>query len=241
MIVIPAIDLKDGHCVRLQQGRADAVTRYSDDPVAMAREWEQRGGKYLHVVDLDGAFSGKPVHLKTVAKITAAVSMPVELGGGMRNDENITAALEAGVARVIIGTRALADQSALSAMVQRFSDKLAVGIDARDGLVQVKGWVETSDVKAEDLAAAADRAGVATIIYTDTNTDGMLQGPNLAAVGRVCQKVDCAVIASGGVSKVADVRDLCELPYTNLTGVIVGKALYDGRMTLEELNDACGL
>lgn len=236
MIIIPAIDLKDGCCVRLRQGRADDVTHYSGDPVAMAREWEARGARYLHVVDLDGAFRGEPVHTAVISEIARNVSMSVEVGGGLRTDAHIEALLEAGVSRAILGTRALEDTAALSALAERFGDRLAVGIDARDGYVQVKGWVETTGVSAVELAQKADSSGVSTIIYTDTSTDGMLQGPNLAAVEEVCRKVSCCVIASGGISTVEDIRNLCEMKLPNLTGAIVGKALYDNRITLEELN-----
>ena len=238
MIIIPAIDLKDGCCVRLRQGRADDVTHYSGDPVAMAREWEERGARYLHVVDLDGAFRGEPAHAAVIAEIARAIAIPVEVGGGLRTDAQIEALLEAGVSRAILGTRALEDAAALNALAERFGDRLAVGIDARDGYVQVKGWVETTGVSAGELAQKADSAGISTIIYTDTSTDGMLQGPNLAAVEDVCRKVECSVIASGGISTADDIRKLCELKLPNLAGAIVGKALYDNRVTLEELHKA---
>lgn len=239
MIILPAIDLKDGHCVRLRQGRADDATIYSDDPAAMARQWRDQGAQALHVVDLDGAFAGVPKHLAVVQQIVAAMGdIPVELGGGLRTDDDVRRALATGVARVIIGTRALADSEALRRLVQAHGDRIAVGIDARNGRVQVKGWVETSDTRATDLARRAADLGVATIIYTDTATDGMLAGTNVAAMDEMCRTVPCRIIASGGVSAPEHVRALTALGHANLYGAIVGKALYDGRTTLAALQTA---
>jgi len=236
MLIIPAIDLKDGRCVRLEQGRADQVTAYAGDPVDTALRWQTEGGLWLHVVDLDGAFQGHPVHTDTVRRIAAAVGIPVELGGGMRTDADISQALEAGVRRVILGTRACEQPADLAGLVQRFgSDRIAVGIDARDGWVQTRGWVTTTQMRAEDLARSVCEAGVGTILYTDTRRDGMLQGVNTEQVDRICTAVDCTVIASGGVSSPADVSRLVALQRANLAGVIVGKALYDGTVTLPEL------
>ncbi len=238
MIIIPAIDLKDGKCVRLKQGLADESTVYSENPADMAKRWEDAGGEYLHVVDLDGAFTGKRHHTDVVRSIVEAVNMPVELGGGIRTDDDIRATLDCGVRRVIIGTRAINDIDALGKLVSEFGDKIVVGIDARDGFVQVNGWVETSAVKALDLATIVANAGVSTIIYTDTATDGMLKGHNVAATKEMCQHVSCDVVASGGVSSVKDVSALSSLGLDNLQGAIVGKALYDGVATLEELIQA---
>ena len=240
MIIIPAIDLQGGRCVRLRQGRADEATIYSDDPVAMARKWAGLGARALHVVDLDGAFQGGPRHAETIAKIVAAIPIPVEVGGGLRTDDDVARLLDAGAARAIIGTRALSDPEALDRLVARFGgDAIAAGIDARGGLVQVKGWVETSSVKAVDLARRVEKAGVKTIIYTDTATDGMLSGPNLAAQSEMCRATSCDIIASGGVGAVEHVRALAALGFPNLCGAIVGKALYDGRASLPELVAAC--
>ncbi len=243
MIILPAIDLKDGRCVRLRQGRADDATIYSDDPAAMARQWRAQGAQALHVVDLDGAFAGAPKHLDVVRLIVAAMGeIPVELGGGLRTDDDVRRALDCGVARVIIGTRALADAPALQRLVQAHGARIAVGIDARDGRVQVKGWVETSDTRATDLARRAADLGVATIIYTDTATDGMLAGTNVAAMDEMCATVPaCNVIASGGVSAPEHVRTLQALGRANLYGAIVGKALYDGRTTLAALQTAAAV
>lgn len=238
MIIFPAIDLKDGKCVRLKQGLADESTVYSENPAEMAKRWQDVGGEFLHVVDLDGAFSGKRKHTDIVRAIVDAVDVPVELGGGIRTDDDIRATLDCGVERVIIGTRAINDIDALHRLVEEFGEQIVVGIDARDGFVQVNGWVETSSVKALELADIVADAGVSTIIYTDTATDGMLKGHNVAATDEMCRRVKCNVVASGGVSSVSDVKALVELGHNNLQGAIVGKALYDGMVTLEELVDA---
>ena len=235
MKIYPAIDLKDGKCVRLKQGRADAVTVYSEDPVAMARQWADAGGDWLHVVDLDGAFAGHPVHLEVIRKISRAISIPVELGGGLRTDDDIRRMLDAGVSRVVLGTWACADPDALAALVKTFGDRLAVGIDARNGKVQVKGWVETTDTLAVDLAGRVSALGVSTIIYTDTATDGMLTGPNVEGVRQLCRAVKANVIASGGISTCADIAALAGLDFSNLDGVIVGKALYEGAVTIPDM------
>ena len=233
MIILPAIDLKDGHCVRLRQGRADDVTVYADDPVAQALDWREQGAEQLHVVDLDGAFQGAPQHTAVIKRIVQAIGIPVEVGGGLRSDAHVEQLLAVGVARAIIGTRALENIDALAALVQRFGDAIAVGIDARDGFVQVKGWVETTDTRATALARQVVEVGVRTIIYTDTATDGMLGGPNLTAMREICQAVPaCSVIASGGVSAPEHVTALKALGCANLFGAIVGKALYDGKTTL---------
>ena len=209
MQILPAIDLKDGKCVRLRQGVAEDVTVYGDDPVEMALHWQQEGGDYLHVVDLDGAFQGAPAHTDVITRITAALDIPMEIGGGLRSDSHVEELLEAGVDRVILGTRAWSEPETLAALVARFGGAhIAVGIDARDGLVQIKGWVETTEKKAVDLAAEVDQAGVGTIIYTDTARDGMMGGPNLDQMAAICSAVSCNVIASGGVSSVQNVKDL---------------------------------
>jgi phosphoribosylformimino-5-aminoimidazole carboxamide ribotide isomerase len=238
MIILPAIDLKDGRCVRLRQGRADDATVYSDDPVEMAKRWADAGGEYLHVVDLDGAFQGRPFHLDVIARIAAAISIPVEVGGGLRTDADVQMLLDAGVRRAIIGTRAFSDPDSLGDMVKQFGDRIAVGIDARDGRVQVKGWVETTDMLAVDLARKADALGVQTLIVTDTATDGMMVGTNVAAMDEVCKAVSCNVIASGGVTTPDDVHALTALGHANLEGAIVGKALYEGTTTLSAMKDA---
>ena len=239
MVILPAIDLKDGKCVRLRQGRADDVTVYCDDPAAQARDWAAQGGRELHVVDLDGAFAGTPRHAETIARIIAAFGGPVEVGGGLRTVDALASVIEAGAARAIIGSAALEDPEFLSKAVELYGEKIAVGIDARDGFVQTKGWVETTQVKATDLAAAVARIGVNTIIYTDTATDGMLGGPNLTQMAAICDAAPtCQVTASGGVSSPFDVENLKALERSNLRAASVGKALYDGHTTLKEMNVA---
>ena len=237
MTILPAIDLKGGKCVRLRQGRADDVTVYGDDPAAQARDWRDQGGRELHVVDLDGAFDGEPRHTAVIRAVIEAFGGPVEVGGGLRTPEAVAAIVEAGAARAIIGSAALEDPAFLAACVELYGDKIAVGIDARDGFVQTKGWVETTKVKATDLAAAVAKAGVKTIIYTDTATDGMLGGPNLAQMAAICDAAPtCQITASGGVSSPYDVENLKALGRANLRAAIVGKALYDGRTTLRDMN-----
>ena len=223
--------------MRLRQGRADDETVYGDDPAAQARDWREQGGRELHVVDLDGAFAGEPRHAEVIAKVIEAFGGPVEVGGGIRSMDSLRAVLEAGAARAIIGSSALEDPAFLSDALELYGDRIAVGIDARDGFVQTRGWVETTKVKATELAVAVAKAGVKSIIYTDTATDGMLGGPNLTQMAAICDAAPgCAVTASGGVSSPYDVKNLMALGRANLVAAIVGKALYDGRTTLKELN-----
>lgn len=238
MIILPAIDLKDGRCVRLRQGRAEDATVYSDDPVEMAKHWVDEGGEYLHVVDLDGAFQGQSAHLEVIKRIADAVPIPVEVGGGLRTDADIRRLLETGVDRAIIGTRAFAEPESLAETVRLFGEHVAVGIDARDGHVQVKGWVETTAMPAVDLARKADAMGVKTLIVTDTATDGMMVGTNVSAMDTVCRAVSCRVIASGGITTPDDVRALTALGHANLHGAIVGRALYEATTTLQAFQAA---
>lgn len=229
MLLYPAIDLMNGQAVRLRQGRAEDKTVYSDNPAAVAREWAERGGDWLHVVDLDAAFSGEQSNLEIVKRIAGEIALPVQLGGGLRDEAAIERALAAGVARVVIGTRAAESPDFIARAVERFGgDKIAVGIDARDGMVAVKGWTLTTGLSALDLARGAAAAGAAAIIYTDITTDGMLQGPNLAATAEVVRAVPVGVIASGGVSSAADLVKLEQIG--GLAGAIIGRALFDGRI-----------
>ena len=229
MQLYPAIDLMSGQAVRLRQGRAEEKTVYSDDPVAVAREWEARGGDWLHVVDLDAAFRGEQCNLDIVRRIAASVSIPVQLGGGIRDEAAIERALAAGVSRVVIGTRAAAGDDFVARAVEHFGGaKIAVGIDAKAGLVAVRGWTEATQIDAADLAKRVGDAGVGALIYTDIATDGMLQGPNLKEVAKIIASTKAGVIASGGVSSAAD---LCALERLDgLAGAIIGKALFDGRI-----------
>lgn len=238
-LVYPAIDLKGGKVVRLQQGRAEAVTVYSDDPSSIAKRWEDEGARYLHVVDLDGAFEGQPRNWDGVKAILKTVQIPVQLGGGLRDRDTIKAALDMGVTRTVIGTKACESPAFVGTLAKEFGKRIVVGIDARDGMVAVKGWTEKSKWSAVEFAQQIDRAGVTNIIFTDVSTDGMLQGPNYVAITSVCAAVKCNVIASGGVSCLDDVLQLqrvaSEQVGQNLVGVIIGKALYDGRIDLKQL------
>jgi phosphoribosylformimino-5-aminoimidazole carboxamide ribotide isomerase len=230
MLLLPAIDLMGGEVVRLRRGEATEKTVYSNDPPAFARKWEADGGDWLHLVDLDAAFTGESRNLESVRAICSAVNIPCELGGGMRNGSAIRAALDAGVSRVVIGTRASESLEFVREMCATFGgEKIAVGIDARGGKVAVKGWTETTQQDATELALAVQAAGAGTIIYTDIATDGMLQGPNFAELERLLGALDCQLVASGGVSSPDDVRRLAAMP--GLYGAILGKALYDGHIT----------
>jgi len=230
MLLFPAIDLMDGQVVRLRRGEAAEKTVYSSDPPAFARKWESAGGDWLHLVDLDAAFTGESRNLDAVRAICASVSIPCELGGGMRSEAAIRAALEAGVARVVIGTRASESLDFVREMCATFGgEKIAVGIDARHGKVAVKGWTETTEQDATELALAVQAAGAGAIIYTDIATDGMLQGPNFAELEKLLAVLDCPLVASGGVSSPGDVRRLAAMP--GLYAAILGKALYDGHIT----------
>ena len=227
--------------MRLRQGRADDVTTYNDDPASQARDWRAQGGRELHVVDLDGAFAGTPRHAEVIGSIIKAFGGPVEVGGGLRTPEALAAVLEAGAARAIIGSAALDNPEFITRAVEQYGERIAVGIDARDGFVQTHGWVKTTAVKATELAKAMAAIGVKTIIYTDTATDGMLGGPNLAQMAAICDAApECSITASGGVSSPRDVSNLIALARPNLRAAIVGKALYDGRTTLAEMNAAAG-
>lgn len=236
MYILPAIDLMGNCCVRLKQGDAAQKTIYSDNPLAQAQAFRDAGATWLHVVDLDGAFHGTPKHAALIAKIIAQCGLKIEVGGGLRTDATVGEIMEAGVTRAIIGTRALEDTAALARWVKAYGDRIAVGIDARDGFVQTRGWVETSTVRATTLAKRVADLGVKTIIYTDTATDGMLAGTNLNAMAEMADAVPgVEIIASGGVSLPEHVRSLVALARPNLAGAIVGKALYEGKTTLVDM------
>jgi len=236
-LIYPAIDLKGGKVVRLRQGQADAQTTYSDDPVAVAQRWEDEGARFLHIVDLDGAFEGTPRNWDSVRAILKAVQIPVQLGGGLRSRSQIEDAIAMGVARCVLGTKACESPAFVEELAGAFGTHIAVGIDARDGFVAVKGWTEKTKLTVVEFARQVSDRGVAHIIFTDVATDGMLTGPNYIAIAGVCDAVNCFVIASGGVGSADHVRRLRALAEQrdNLTGVIIGKALYDGRVSLETL------
>ncbi|MEJ2697035.1 MAG: 1-(5-phosphoribosyl)-5-[(5-phosphoribosylamino)methylideneamino]imidazole-4-carboxamide isomerase [Candidatus Sulfobium sp.] len=232
MFVIPAIDLKDGKCVRLLQGRKDAVTVYSDDPPATAEKWESYGAKMLHVVDLDGAFTGLQKNIDMVLDIRRHVKMIMEVGGGIREMATVEKLVNAGIERIILGTSALEDSAFVKEACSRFPGKILVGIDAKDGKVAVRGWEEVSTVGAAELAKKVESAGVAGIIYTDISRDGMLSGPNIAAQQEMVKALTVPVIASGGIATLDDVKSLLRIK--GLWGAITGKAIYSGSLDLKE-------
>jgi phosphoribosylformimino-5-aminoimidazole carboxamide ribotide isomerase len=230
MILFPAIDLKDGQCVRLVQGEMDRATVFNADPVAQAETFALQGFRYLHIVDLNGAFAGEPVNGAAVDGILEAVGLPMQLGGGIRDLASIEAWLEKGVARVILGTGAVRDPELVREACKRFAGRIAVGIDARDGHVAIEGWAEASSLTAEELAGRFEDAGVAAIIYTDIARDGVLKGLNLEATAELARATSIPVIASGGLASLDDVKRLLQPQYAMLEGAIAGRALYDGRL-----------
>ena len=235
MLIFPAIDLRGGRCVRLLQGRPEEETVYGADPVAMARRWASGGAEWLHLVDLDGAFAGAPQQLEIVKEIAAAVDIPVQLGGGLRTLEQIASALAAGVARVILGTIAVTDPGLVQEACANFgSSRILVGLDARDGMVAVQGWRDVTSRRALDVAAAIRECGVERLIFTDTARDGMLTGPNFAAIREMAEQSGLRLIASGGMSCLEDVIRLRQLEPLGVEGAILGKALYEGRVRLED-------
>lgn len=230
MIIYPAIDIRGGKCVRLTQGRYDDITIFSDDPVSMAVQFQNAGAKYLHVVDLDGA-RGESNNRTIISRIAKELSIPIQTGGGIRTMADIETVLELGVTRVILGTSAVKNPEMVSDAVKKYGNRIAVGIDAKDGFVAIEGWEKTSGVKAVEHAVNMESLGVQTIIYTDIATDGMLTGPNLLAMTEMIKNVQMEVIASGGVSSLKDIRKLKE---TGVAGVIVGKAIYTGDVDLKK-------
>ena len=234
MLIIPAIDLSEGQVVRLRQGDMRQKTVYSDDPVAQARMWETQGAEVIHIVDLDGAVSGQAANLEAVEKIVENVPIPVEMGGGLRTADDVAQVLDLGVRWAIMGTAALRNRSQLEEALRRFGEQIIVGIDARDGRVAVQGWTEGSEVEAIQLAQEMEQLGVQRLICTDIATDGMLRGPNIGAMRNLAEAVQIPIIASGGVSSVKDIRALRELEPLGVIGCIIGRALYDGRLSLAE-------
>ncbi len=232
MIVIPAIDIKGGSCVRLEQGRMDRETVFSDDPAAMARQWASQGASLIHVVDLDGAVSKKPRNQTAIAAIAAAVDVPLQLGGGIRGLDTIEMYLALGVQRIVIGTEAIRNPDLLEEAGRRFPGRMVVAIDARNGQVAIEGWTETTATTAIDLARRFEDCGLAAINFTDIHRDGMQTGPNIAATGQLARAVSIPVVASGGVSTLDDIRRLKPLEADGVTGVITGKALYSGSLDL---------
>jgi len=232
VIILPAIDLKDGRCVRLEQGLMDKDTVYHDDPAAQARIWQEQGGEYLHIVDLDGAFAGVPKNREAIKAIVAAIAIPAELGGGIRDLATIEAYLELGIERVILGTVAKENPALVQEACRLFPGRIVVGIDAKEGLVAIRGWADVTEKKAAELAKEMEGFGVAAIIYTDIARDGMMQGPNIEATKALAESISIPVIASGGVSSLADIRNLLAIEASGVSGVITGKAIYTGALDL---------
>jgi phosphoribosylformimino-5-aminoimidazole carboxamide ribotide isomerase len=230
MILFPAIDLKNGQCVRLKQGDMSRATVFNLDPAAQAASFASQGFEYLHVVDLDGAFAGKPMNARAVEAMLAAVTVPVQLGGGIRDLKTVEAWLAKGIARVIIGTAAVRDPELVKSAARKFPDRVAVGLDARNGKVAVEGWAETSELTALDIARRFENAGVAAIVFTDIARDGLLKGLNLDASIALAESISIPVIASGGLASIDDVRALLAPRARKLAGAIAGRALYDGRL-----------
>ena len=241
MIVLPAIDIKDGRCVRLYQGDFDRLTTYDADPVEVARRWQEAGASWLHVVDLDGALNGYPANLEVIRRIRAAVSLHIECGGGMRTLEAMQRMLDMGIDRIILSTIALTDPDLLETALQRWSERIVVGLDARDGEVAIAGWRETSQVQATELAGELAARGVARFVYTDIARDGALHGPNLPALQAMQTAISSAspgraLIASGGITSIADLQAIAQL---GIEGTIVGKALYTGTIDLTQAIQLC--
>jgi len=234
MLIIPAIDIKDGRCVRLFQGEMDKETVYFDDPMDAAKHWVKEGTTFIHIVDLNGAVEGRPVHTRAVEAICKGTGLTVELGGGLRSVEAVEAALKLGVARVVIGTAAYDNQKFLRGLCTRFPQKIVVGIDARNGKVAIKGWNETTAMDAVDLAKRCEADGAARIIYTDISRDGTRAGVNLQETRKLAQSLQIPVIASGGVATLDDIRQLLPLEADGVEGVIVGRALYNGSFSFKE-------
>lgn len=231
MQVWPAIDLRGGKCVRLRQGDYSQETVFGDDPAAMARHWVEQGGQYLHLVDLDGAKAGHVANLASIRAILKSVDVPCELGGGIRDESTIADLLNLGMSRLVIGTLAIKNPEWFRSMCRKFPGKLVLGIDARDGKVATEGWLETSSVKATTLAQSFAGEPLAAIIYTDIATDGMMSGPNVAALREMHEAVDVPVVASGGVTTAADVAALAAIP---MAGCIIGRSLYEGSLSLRD-------
>jgi phosphoribosylformimino-5-aminoimidazole carboxamide ribotide isomerase len=233
-VIYPAIDIRDGKCVRLVQGDYNQETIFNEDPAAVAREWEAQGGQWIHLVDLDGAKAGRPVNDELIGRIATTVNVPVQVGGGLRTDDDVERLLGLGVSRVIIGTAAIEDRAFVSRVLVKHGAAVAIGIDARNGLVATRGWLETSAVKAEDLAVQLAAEGAQTFIFTDISRDGMMGGPNVEAIVKLAQVSGRTVIASGGVSKPEDLERLAAHAKDGVGGAIVGKALYTGTIHLTD-------
>ncbi len=234
MIVIPAVDIKNGKCVRLLQGRMDSETIFSEDPAAMAQKWEAEGAELIHVVDLDGAVEKSPKNLAVIKSILQRIRVPIQVGGGIRSMDTVRMFLDLGVKRVVIGTEAIKNPELVAEACRCFPGQIVVGIDARDGLVAIEGWTQTTTIRAIDLAKGFEDVGVSAINFTDIRRDGMQTGPNLAATRSLAEAISIPVVASGGVSTIEDIINLLPLEAVGVQGVITGKALYAGTLDLKK-------
>ena len=234
MIIIPAVDIKNGKCVRLVQGRKEDETVFSDDPAAMAEKWAQAGAELIHVIDLDGAFEKSPQNLAAIRKILQTVDTPIQVGGGIRNESTVRRFLDMGVERVIVGTEAINHPEFVERISGMYPGRIIVGIDARKGLVAIEGWTETTRVKAVDLAKRFENCGLAAVNFTDIHRDGMQTGPNIEETRRLAEAIHIPVVASGGVATIQDIHNLLPLEAVGVIGVITGKALYSGTLDFKE-------
>jgi phosphoribosylformimino-5-aminoimidazole carboxamide ribotide isomerase len=234
MLIIPAVDIKNGKCVRLVQGRKEEETVFADDPVAMARKWEQAGAELIHVIDLDGAFEKSPQNFDAVKRILDTLDTPIQLGGGIRDEQTAQTFLEMGVQKVIIGTEAIKNPAWVEHLADRFTDRVVVGIDARNGLVAIEGWTENTRTRAVDLAKRFENCGIAAINFTDIQRDGMQSGPNIEETRKLAEAIDIPVVASGGVATITDIQNLLPLESAGVIGVITGKALYSETLNFEQ-------
>lgn len=237
MIIIPAVDIKNGKCVRLLQGRMDAETIYSDQPEAMAAKWARLGAPLIHVVDLDGAFARSPQNVSSIRNILGSVDVPIQVGGGIRNEKTVHMYLQMGIQRVIIGSEAINKPAFVKKVCKKYPDRVVIGIDARNGKVAIDGWKETTRIEAVDLAKKFEDCGIAAINFTDIHRDGMQTGPNLEAIRRLAEAISIPVVASGGVSSIRDIKRLLPLEEVGVVGIIIGKALYSGGLDLKEALD----
>ena len=234
MIIIPAIDIKNGRCVRLRQGRKDEETVFSDDPAKMAMRFDEDGAELIHVIDLDGAFKKSPQNLNSIKKIIESVKTCVQVGGGIRDKKTIRMFIDLGAKKVVIGTEAIKNPELVKDSCKEFPDQVVVGVDARNGMVAIEGWTETTKVEALDLAKQFEDCGVAAINFTDIHRDGMQTGPNIKETMIIAQNISIPVVASGGVSTIEDIKNLIELNKFGVTGIITGRALYSGKLNLKE-------
>ncbi|MBN1869633.1 MAG: 1-(5-phosphoribosyl)-5-[(5-phosphoribosylamino)methylideneamino]imidazole-4-carboxamide isomerase [Candidatus Omnitrophica bacterium] len=239
MIIFPAIDIKEGKVVRLAQGNFDEVKEYSGAPVAAARLWEEKGAQWLHVVDLDGAKAGEMRNMKTILQIAQSVKIPVQTGGGIRKEEDIRMLFKGGIARVILGTKVIEDRAFLKNAIKRWKRKIAVSLDCSNGMVAVRGWASTSNLKAIDLVKKLETLGLSCLIYTDIARDGMLSGPNMQALEELTGATDIPIIASGGISGIDDIKKLLTLEHQGIIGAITGRAIYEGKLDLKEALALC--